>query len=488
MHKLLQNIFALLLIFTCCSCNGTASPAINSSSIPTAGIQSTVKQTIPSTSRPTTIPDPFPATYTPAPTPTMDTRFELLASHGKKVVLWHPWPGVRGTALSQMVQEFNKSNPNGLQIELKAWGGMNVLLNALANSSEDKPDLVVLPPETIQAQSASPHPFMDIAPYISNSKNDIGSTILADVPNSLITPVKIDQQIYGLPAIVDTSVLIYNQTWAGELGFLAAPKTWNDLKDQVCAAARYNNTLKDRKIQGTGGWLVDYSLSTDLDWLFTLGGKVLFTAPDLGGFNNPEMVSTFSALKNLTANGCVWQGRNPSPDLYFNQRKALVISLPASKVQAFQISMQASNETDQWQVLSYPGNTASPGWVPDVDYFAILPSGNDQNLAAWEVVRWLISPEQEQRLALSDGSLPASKPVWASTQQAGTLPIPLSSWMESAGDPATPPFLQKWSYAQGIFQDGFYQIYQSDATIDQIPAILQSMDDTLSELEKHYTP
>jgi multiple sugar transport system substrate-binding protein len=488
MQKFLQNTFTLLLIIGCCGCNGIAFPAINPSSIPTASIQAAAKPTIPSTSLPAALPDPFPATYTPAPAPTIDTRFDLSASHGKKIVLWHPWTGARGTALSQMVQEFNQTNPNGLQIELKAWGGTNVLLDALANTNGDKPDVTVLPPETIQAQAAGQHPFMDLAPYISNTKKDVGSTILADLPNSLITPVKMNQQIYGLPAIVDTSVLIYNQTWAGELGFQSAPKTWNDLKDQVCAAASYNNSLKDRKNQGTGGWLVNYSLSTDLNWLFVLGGKVPFTASDLAAFNSPEMVSTYTALKDLAAKGCTWQGRNPSPDLYFSQRKALLISLPASKVQAFQISMEAVKETDQWQVLSYPGNTAVLGWVPDVDYYAILPSANDQNLAAWEVVRWLISPEQEQRLALSDGSLPASKSVWTSTRQAGTLPIPLSTWMESAVDPAAAPFLPKWSYAQEIFQDGFYQIFQSDATIDQIPAILQSMDDTLTELEKHHTP
>lgn len=428
----------------------------------------------------------FPATHTPAPSPTPDTRFELSKIKAQEVNFWHPWTGAKGKTLAQLVQEFNSSNEYGISVNLTAWGGMVDLQNGLNNTKEDLPNIVVLAPEKIQNQIETDS-FLDLVPYIQKDDSEINSGILTDLPENLVNPVKVGSQVFGLPASIDTPILIYNKTWGNELGFSEPPTTWEEFKNQLCTAAQTNNKSSDRRKRGTGGWLEDYSILVDLGWLQAQGGDLPFSTSATETLDNPQIEQAFTDLKDLSASGCSWQGRNPSPTTYFIERKALIISIPAGKVQAFKIGMETAKSKDEWSVLSFPEKSGEASWIPSVGYYSILPSDNNNiNLAAWLVLRWLTDSTTENRLSLSDGSLPASKTGWKSVQAAGTLPTQLSSWMALAGEPAVPPYFTTWNYAQEILQDGFHQIYQTDITTDEIPGIITNMDNLMEELERHY--
>ncbi len=48
-------------------------------------------------------------------------------------------------------------------------------------------------------------------------------------------------------------VMFYNNTWASELGFDAAPQTADEFKEQACAAAAANDADDTPDNDGTGG-------------------------------------------------------------------------------------------------------------------------------------------------------------------------------------------------------------------------------------------
>lgn len=470
----LQTVVLSLILFS----------ALTGCSVTPLSIPTTVATPAPTVELDLAVPE-FPPTYTPAPSPTADTRFFVYKSKGQAVMIWHAWMGARGTALQQMVREFNADNPNSLRVELKAWGSEQDLLNALdAAPAGEGPNIVVLPPEVIRGQTAADGSILDLLPYLKNEDSEIRSDLLNQIPASLWEPVRVQSAVYGLPAEVASPVLIYNRTWAEELGYTQPPTTWVDFEAQLCAAATLNNHSSDRRNRGTGGWLQDNTLLTDLGWLSAAGEAMPYTHSDNSSLASPAVEDVLTRLKSLSLAGCTWSGRNPTPITYFTQRKALMISLPAGKVQAFEIAMRAAEETDEWSVISYPNETGAGAWLMAPTYYSILPRDAQADLAAWLVLRWLSLPENELSLSLSDGSLPASTANWQAAIQAGTLPPPLTEWMSSRTDPVVGPYLADWTLAGEVFYDGFNQIYQSNLTAEQIPPLLQSMDDFLKELEQ----
>ena len=323
------------------------------------------------------------------------------------------------------------------------------------------PDILVLPPEVIQSLSGKME-LLDLSPYVQSDIVEIASDLFPTIPSSLLAPVRTEKSLVGLPAQVDSPVLLYNRTWARELGFNDPPTSPAEFKDQVCSAARYNNSLSDRRLHGTGGWLEDDSNSVNLGWLLSVGKSLPFSTADKTQVDSKQVESALLYVKDISASGCSWKGKNPTPEEYFLDRKALVISMPADKIQAFDINVKTAKGKDEWMVLPYPHTAADLNWVPLVSYFVINPSdSNTENLASWMVLKWLSSLEMELKLSLSDGSLPASGANWQAVQQAGTMPSQLVNWMGSVADPVIPPNQPEWVFARDIIHDGFYQAYSN---------------------------
>ena len=77
-------------------------------------------------------------------------------------------------------------------------------------------------------------------------------------------------------------ILLWNETWAGELGFDSAPDAPEDFKQQACRAQQA--MLKDDSAQNDfmGGWLVDTEPMTAYAWLLAFEGGVLDGDGELG--------------------------------------------------------------------------------------------------------------------------------------------------------------------------------------------------------------
>lgn len=423
------------------------------------------------------------STAPPAPSPTPDTRFELTPIQGTTVVLWHPWTGVRGKVLEQMALEFNLGNPNDLQVELKSFGSVEALLEEFGTSQEVRPNLIVLPPESFSNQTISDL-LLPLDDYLNHPAPEIGISTLHDYPDTLLVPVRANGGLTGLPAYINTSVLIYNKSWAQSLGFPASPTTWDEFKAQACSAATFNNNQKTVTVQGTGGWLQDGSSPSILTWLHAFQAPIPFSGEGAYQFSTPLNLAAFQSIKSLSISGCAWNGRNPTPYDYFSRRMALFMTLPAGKIQVFNLAMQTAGMTDEWEVISYPGQQSYSTWVPDATYYSVVKSTSPRDLAGWLVLRWLTDPANELKLAMSDSSLPARTSVWHTALETGPYTAQQSTWMESLSEPLTPPYLNEWLVAESVLEDGFHQLLLADTAYDLLPDLLKNMDDTLTELEK----
>jgi ABC-type glycerol-3-phosphate transport system substrate-binding protein len=121
--------------------------------------------------------------------------------------------------------------------------------------------------------------------------------------------------------------------------------------------------------------------------------------------------------------------------------------------------------------------------MPITQYYAIMPSSDGQEMAAWLFLRWMMAPEQELRLAMSEGTIPANQLSREAMTKVDILPEQQRLWLSQLDEPAIIPSLPSWLERKRVLQDGFNQVIQANTTQEQITIILQSMDAFFEEIK-----
>ena len=129
--------------------------------------------------------------------------------------------------------------------------------------TSDRINIVVVPPEYLASWSAG-GTIIDLTSNISNPEWGIQTSEIEDFLPQSWTSNTIENQQIGLPSQINLQFLVYNRTWANELGFSTVPQTQDEFREQVCAAAHANNFDNKKENDGTGGWIINSSSQTIL--------------------------------------------------------------------------------------------------------------------------------------------------------------------------------------------------------------------------------
>jgi ABC-type glycerol-3-phosphate transport system substrate-binding protein len=464
-YRLLSGLLLLGLLLTACQ---VTPPGIEPA--PTQGAKSATPQ--PATTRTPTV--------LPSLTPTFPADVQRL--NGLKLVLWHPYMGDLEKALMVEVDEFNHKNAWGLQIELLGFGGAQALQNAFFQANQsDLPDLLLASPEGIRDLQAETEALFDLALLVEDPEWGLSEEEISDfLPGIWQTPAE-DSQRLGLPVLRNARVLIYNRTWAGELGFAQAPGTPQEFQQQVCAAVQANLSAV-YTLRGTGGWLLDNDAYTLLGWLQGFGAEF----SDGFQFNTPEGLEAFSYLHELVDQDCTYRLPVASPEPFepFAARRTLVYagSLIDLPLQA-QVSRKLEN-LDRWEILPFPALQGQGGVPLFGQDAAILDGTHEQELGSWLFLRWLLLSRNQAALAQIGGVLPVTR---SGLQTLKTNGAPLAQYRQvlDLSDQFQPlPSAAGWGQARRVLEDATWQLYQPYTRQEDIPAILVQLDAMLKELEK----
>jgi multiple sugar transport system substrate-binding protein len=430
------------------------------------------------------------AKVTPTPLPIRPGHLQIDPQKlkGLEINLWHPFGSEEEVVIKDMVSQFNENNEWGIIVHARGFGGSG-LLNQQVQTTEkedDLPNVIVAPIQQLQSWQDEKNIIIDLNDYINDTDWGLTPAELGDIPLSFLKQDQIENRQLGLPAQRTSQVLLYNQTWAEELGFKNMPASTDDIEKQVCAAAQANlkDTIKDN--DGTGGWIVNTDAETWLAWMMTFG---LENPGDFGldgyVFNNQRFREGFSFFKTLYDKGCAWSGRNPTPYDYFANRNTLLYSGTLEDVIQQANIMQHSNNSDAWTVLPYPAAGQKPAVLTNGPSYAIVVATPEQQLASWFLVHWLIDPENQGMMTENSGSWPASVtalenladfrqlyPQWA--QSLAWIPIAQSA-----------PRFGSWVTVRSIFSDAAWQVFQTNTKPETIPVILNELDSTVKEVLKH---
>ncbi len=394
---------------------------------------------------------------------------------GVTVQFWHVYSDEPGEGLQELVDEFNETNEYGITVEALNqgnYGDIEDKVNAGIQSG-DLPDVVMAYTNAL-ADWFSVDSVADLTPYIEDADYGLTEEQLNDLyPHLREAGTTPDGAWIAYPMTQSANVLVYNFTWAQELGFENPPETSAELEEQVCAAADQNATL-GADFEGTGG-LVYYPNTTNwLNFLYAFGGNELNEDGTAYDFNKPEAVDASMYILDMKAKGCVWQTESyPNPEQA--QRKALITMSSTAGLPYYEAAFEEEGNDDEWGFIAAPG----PDGQKAVDAFqqmlGVIPSTEDKQMASWLFIKWLTSPEIQARwirisgyygTQMSTEALLADyaeeNPVWATGVELAAI------------GPSEPQTFPAWSSVRRAIGDTAAELYNATG-MDDVETILATL-------------
>jgi len=437
----------------------------------------------------TTTPAPSPAS-TQVPVSTLDVTAADLK--GAKIQFWFaenesvPSQGGVGV-MQQMVERFNRENTWGITVELAAYPDYPEVYEKLRTYIYgDLPDLVLLYDDQASRLNAAGDLVVDLSSYVQDPVWGLTTGEQSDFyPQFWAASTGVKRT--GAPFYRSAQVLLYNQTWAAELGFDGPPSDPSEFKDQACQAAKANREDDLPENDGTGGWVVDTDTATLAAWLMAYGGEIANPGESRGyAFDSAETRQALTFLKGLYDEQCAWVSAGRYPNVEFAGRRALFIN---SSVSGLPFQVDAFLDTlssDQWTVLPYP----SPGDQPVIytygPSFVVMKSSPVNQLAAWLLARWLLSPENQALWTESHGTLPVRLSVTSLlASYAGSHPQ-WAAALELVPYARNAPSRPSWDVVRWVLNDAGKQLFSPAFTASQIPELIDILSDTATEMDQQF--
>lgn len=420
-----------------------------------------------------------------APMEEAPTEEAMMDLSGTTVQFWHVYGegDPRNETIQALVDDFNATNEYGITVEALDQGQYSDLEDKV-NAGIQSGDL----PQIAQAYTSALNNWdtvdlvVDLNQFVYDPDYGLSEDDLADIyPSVLDLGVTPDGARLAWPLSQSANVMVYNFTWAQELGFADAPTSPEELKTQLCAAAEANLTDDNPDNDGGTGMVWYPSASNFLSFLHAYGGTSLNADGTGYDFNTPEAKAVALYINDLRDSGCTFETESyPNPEQA--QRLALVTLSSNSGLPYYKGAFEDAGNTDDWGFLAFPGPDGGQGVDAFTQTLGVLKSSPEQELASWLFIKYLTSPENQAKWVEASGYLPthftteamladyvASNPIYATGLTLASL---------GQGEPETYP---AWASVRRALNDAAAQLYAATSE-EEVDAILAELNVTAAEL------
>lgn len=421
---------------------------------------------------------------TSTPNPTEDLariQIEPEALAGIQITVSSAFVGLSATQFSNQVAEFNTLNEWGIVVYPLAMATYNSLYESVSESlnSPEQPDLVITLPEQVLDWDAGAA-VINLSPYLNDPQYGFSPEDMGDFAPIFWELAGQDGQQLGLPALLSSSFLFYNQTWAHELGFTRNPLTSAEFRKQACAANQSFRMDSILQNDGYGGWIVNTSPDSILAWMQAFGGGVMEEGQVL--FSSVANQSALEFLKRLYDDNCAFLTSEPTPYATFATRSALFMTANLAEIPNQSLAFVQAGNGDEWALIPFPGQLTQV--IAEGPVFSVLKSTPEKQLAAWLFIRWLLSSENQTSWVKTTGMLPLRiSSLDALNNYSSSHP----QWDGAVGTMDkldVQPQLASWRIARLVLGDATTFMFRNNINADQIPQLLIQMDETVHELIK----
>jgi len=419
---------------------------------------------------------------TPRPTATKFVESRLgvdeQALEDLTIEVWHPWYGVEASFFESLVDEFNEGNAWGIQVHATSQINFSYLYENVTTSlpTANRPHLVIALPEHALGWDEDGL-VTDLTPYVEDPRYGIEAT---DFPLVFWDQDKSGQAHVGLPAQRTARFLLWNETWAEELGFESPPSTGNEFRAQACAAHQAMLLDPTPENDGMGGWIVDTDAMTAYAWLLAFQGGVL-EGNDYR-FLTPNNIAAFRYVKGLAEEACAWQiSAQGNPREAFAARQALFATASLEDLPAQARAFAEANNSDKWTVIAFPGDDVLAVYGAS---YVLLDSSPAEQLAGWLFMRWLIEPAQDARWVETTHLFPLRTSTLRLLERYAKSHPQWAEAVKLLSEAHLQPQLASWRTVKVMLGDGFEHMFRVNVPSGQAAVILAQMEATSRELSE----
>jgi multiple sugar transport system substrate-binding protein len=277
------------------------------------------------------------------------------------------------------------------------------------------------------------------------------------------------------PMSHSANVVVYNYTWAQELGFDSAPTNAAEFKEQVCAGAAANG-------DGTGGMVWYPSASNYLSMAYAFGADELNEDGTAYDFTGQAWVDAAMFVADLKANGCTFETETyPNPEQA--GRVALITLSSTAGLPFYSSAFEDVGNEDEWGFLPFVG----PNGEQATDFFTqsvgILKSTPEQELASWLFLKFFTAPENQGKWVEASGYLPTqstTEPFLA--DYVAAEPKFQSALDLAALGVAEPQTFPAWASVRRAVDDAAALLYDPALTAEDAMAILEQLTSDAADL------
>ncbi len=367
-----------------------------------------------------------------------------------------------------LIEEFNLANPWSINVMAVEGGGFPGVAASLEEESFSDALVIASALDIVEAQAK--RDFMALDAFALDPEYGLQAVFEDDSPFVDFQPHFGEELHYGIPLAYNSGILLFNTSWAQELGFPELPKSQDELL-AVAQAARLAN-LADSSFANDnygGMWLSRSALSAQ-NWYQAFGGRFDFE----GEIFRPQaeaMLNSFDFLKNTFSMSNSWGSIENYPYRYFSNRMAVIAESDLSGLPEQFAYQQTGEYQDDFTALSYPAVDGKGSLVLEAISFAIPKATEESELSAWLFASWLMEPEQQTKLVEIHGFWPSiGNPEKIAPQYAAEHP----TWASAlANQPrlSLQPEVGDWAWIRLLFQDAYERVYYLDASA--FPRILE---------------
>lgn len=321
-----------------------------------------------------------------------------LAFAQTEINFWYAVGGAQGTALQEMVTEFNATNEYGITVTGTYSGNYGETAQKVMASLESGglPDAGLIPAGPL---------------WTCREENYLIEEYLAGpegLEDSAFWPVlwdynRYEDHICALPFNNSTMVMYYNKDLMAQAGLdpESPPQTWDDLKEQARAITEAVPGTIGVEVRDEAWWLKALILQN--------GAEIMNEDATAPAFNTPAGVEAMEFWKSLIDDGLMPPAQHgDSRDLFIGGRVGFLMASTASVVTV------KGGAGFEFGTAFLPGNVRRGATVGGAS-LVMFPSTPEREQAAWRFLKFLTSVPNQIAFTSATGYVPISPEAAEST-------------------------------------------------------------------------
>ncbi|MVA74434.1 extracellular solute-binding protein [Auraticoccus sp. F435] len=305
------------------------------------------------------------------------------------ITFWGSWVGDQAKQMEEQVALFNSAQ-SALTVRYVQQKELEQkLLTGLA--SGQVPDIVLW--DRFQTSLYVPKgALQSISDRVSEDGVDVGQLY-----DQAVGEMTVEDQLYGLPLIVDNRSLFYNEEILADAG-VEPPTTWEELLSVAEATTRRSGG----KLEVAGFALDDPGLFSM--WIRQAGGKMLNDDNQTVAFNSPEGLAVLQFWQQLMDAGVYELGFGKGGAPFAEKKVGLAYTGPWSFTDFDKVDDLVYGTTEP---VAGPGGGKAAGMG---GFGLAIPEGARNADGAWEFMKWWCAdPANALQFGKISGQIPANR-------------------------------------------------------------------------------